>query len=85
MSNLGLVTSFLRPFSRCLQTNCKVEAPITDRGPITDFIFKGLTFPRHVSMKAINNCLKLKLSRIGSSILSFLGAITLLVLVHCCM
>jgi hypothetical protein len=40
-----------------------------DRGPITDFIFKSLTFLRHVSMKAIDNCLKLKLSGIGSSTL----------------
>jgi hypothetical protein len=47
----------------------KVEAPITDRGPIANFIFKDHTFLRHVSMKAIDNCLKLKLSGIGSSTL----------------
>jgi hypothetical protein len=52
-----------------LQAIIKVEAPITDRGPISDFIFKSHTFPRHVSMKAIDNCLKLKLSGIGSSTL----------------
>jgi hypothetical protein len=51
------------------QNVCKVEAPITDRGPIVDFIFKGPSFLRHVSMKAIDNCLKLKLSGIGSSTL----------------
>jgi hypothetical protein len=37
----------------------KVEAPITDRGPITDFIFKSHTFLRHISMKAVDiskNC-----------------------------
>ena len=38
----------------------KVEAPIMDKGPIVDFIFKGHTFLRHISMKAIDNCLKLK-------------------------
>jgi hypothetical protein len=48
----------------------KVEAPITDRGPMVDFIFKSHTFLRHLSMKAIDNCLKLKLSGIGSSTLS---------------
>jgi hypothetical protein len=40
-----------------------------DKDPIVDFIFKGHTFLRHISMKAIDNCLKLKLSRIGSSTL----------------
>jgi hypothetical protein len=50
-------------------TGTKVEAPITNRGPIADFIFKCHTFPRHISMKAIDNCLKLKLSGIGSSTL----------------
>jgi hypothetical protein len=48
-------------------TPTKVEAPITNRGPIVDFIFKCHTFLRHISMKGINNCLKLKLSEIGSS------------------
>jgi hypothetical protein len=51
------------------KTQCKVEIPITDRDPIMDFMFKSHTFPRHVSMKAIDNYLKLKLSRIGSSTL----------------
>jgi hypothetical protein len=48
----------------------KEEAPITDRGPIVDFIFKSHTFLRYISMKAIDNCLKLKLSGIGSSALA---------------
>jgi hypothetical protein len=51
----------------------KVEAPIKDRGPIADFIFKGHTFLRHVSMNTIDNCLKLKLSKIGSSTLDDVG------------
>jgi hypothetical protein len=40
-----------------------------DRGPIADFIFKNYTFLKHVSVNAIDNCLKLKLSGIGSSTL----------------
>jgi hypothetical protein len=47
----------------------KVEAPIMDKGPIVDFIFNSHTFLRHISKKVIDNCLKLKLSGIGSSIL----------------
>jgi hypothetical protein len=47
----------------------KVEAPIMDRDPIVDFIFKNHTFQRHIFMKAIDNCFKLKLSGIGSSTL----------------
>jgi hypothetical protein len=50
-------------------TKAKVEAPITDRGPIMDFIFKCHTFLRHISIKGIDKCLKLKLSGIGSSTL----------------
>jgi hypothetical protein len=48
----------------------KVEAPVTDRGLIADCIFRGHTFMWQVSIKAIDNCLKLKLSGIGSSTLS---------------
>jgi hypothetical protein len=53
----------------CPLGTLKVEAPITDKGHVMDFIFKRHTFLRHVSMHAIDNCLKLKLSRIGSSTL----------------
>jgi hypothetical protein len=49
----------------------KVEAPIVDRGPIVDLIFKSHTFFMHVTMNAIDNWLKLKLSRIGSSTLFY--------------
>jgi hypothetical protein len=56
-------------FSNLNFNNHKIEAPIMDRGPNADFIFKSHTFLRHVSMKAIDDCLKLKLSGIGSSIL----------------
>jgi hypothetical protein len=38
-------------------------------GPIMGFIFKSHTFLRQISMHAIDNCLKLKLSGIGSSTL----------------
>jgi hypothetical protein len=55
--------------TRELQKCHKVEAPITNRGPIADFIFKCHTFLRYVSIKSIDSCLKLKLSRIGCSIL----------------
>jgi hypothetical protein len=47
----------------------KVEAPMTDRGPIADVIFKSHTFLSHVSMHAIDTSLKLKLPGIGSSTL----------------
>jgi hypothetical protein len=53
----------------CRVLRTKVEAPITDRGPIADFNLKKHTFLKHISMKAIDNCLKLKLSGIGSSTL----------------
>jgi hypothetical protein len=33
----------------------KVEAPIVDRGPIVDLIFKSHTFFMHVTMNAIDN------------------------------
>jgi hypothetical protein len=45
--NMGLRVMFL---------GTKVEASIAD------FILKSHTFPRYISMKAIDNCLKLKLS-----------------------
>ena len=49
----------------------KLEARITDKGPIADFIFKSHTFLRHIFMKAIDNYLKIKLSRICSSTLDY--------------
>jgi hypothetical protein len=50
-------------------TTPKVEAPIMDKGPIADFIFKNHTFLRYVSMNVLDNWLKLKMSGIGSSTL----------------
>ena len=41
-----------------------------DKDAIADFIIKSHTFLRHVSINAIDNWLKLKLSKIGSSTLS---------------
>jgi hypothetical protein len=59
-----------KEFKLAFPCSCtKVEDLITDRCPITDFIFKCHTFLRHVSMHVIDNCLKLKLSRTGSSTL----------------
>jgi hypothetical protein len=46
----------------------KVEGPMTDKGPISDVIFKSPTFLRHVSMHAMDTSLELKLPGIGSSI-----------------
>jgi hypothetical protein len=48
-----------------LQATCKGRSPYND--PIVDFIFKCHTFLKHISMKAIDNYLKLKLSGMGSS------------------
>jgi hypothetical protein len=36
-------------------TTPKVEAPIMDKGPIADFIFKNHTFLRYVSMNVLDN------------------------------
>ena len=47
----------------------KVHAPTIDKVSKTDFIFKDHTFLRHISMHTIDDCLKLKLSKIGSSTL----------------
>ena len=60
-------------FSKIFLTIClpnQGRSPKMDRGPTMDFIFKSHTFLRHISMHAIDNCLKLKLSRISSSTLS---------------
>jgi hypothetical protein len=54
-------------------TSSKVEALITNKGPIADVIFKCHTFLRHIYMHAIDASLKLKLSRIGSSTLLYFG------------
>jgi hypothetical protein len=56
-----------------LDKKYKVETPIMDRGPIADFIFKGHILLKHVSMKAIDNYLKLRRSGIGSSTLWILA------------
>ena len=65
--NLHFVNSQKAYLSASEALVSKVEAPIMDMGPIVEFIFKSHTFLKHVSMKVINNCLKLKLSKIGSS------------------
>jgi hypothetical protein len=40
-----------------------------DKGPIADSSFKSHTFLRHVSMRTIDNCLKLKLSGVQNRLL----------------